>query len=42
MPFAFHYFIDNQIHPMLETEYPYTSGTGEETKKCLYSDSKAI
>ena len=29
-------------YPMLEADYPYTSGNGDETKKCLYSDSKAI
>ena len=37
---AFRYFYD--YHPMLESDYPYTSGNGEEIKKCLYSDSKAI
>ena len=41
MDFAFEYFKDTH-YPMLETDYPYTSGTGEETNKCLYSDSKAI
>ena len=42
MRLAFNYFIDNQIHPMLETDYPFTSGAGDETKNCLYSASKAI
>ena len=38
---AFDYFQHTQ-YPMLASDYPYTSGNGEETKECLYSDSKAI
>ena len=40
MIIAFDYFKDT--HPMLKTDYPYTSGTGYETKKCLYFASKAV
>ena len=40
MSHAFEYFKDT--HPMLASDYPYTSGNGEETKECLNSDSKAI
>ena len=40
MELAFRYF--KHSHFMLETDYTYTSGNGDETKKCLYSASKAV
>jgi len=37
---ALEHFKDN--YAMLESEYPFTSGdTGENTFKCLYSESKS-
>ena len=42
MELAFDYFKTTQAHPMLETDYAYTSGNGDETKKCLYEASKAV
>ena len=39
---AFKYFVDNDTHPMLEGDYPYTSGAaGDDSTDCLYSASKA-
>ena len=35
MELAYYYFLQTH-HPMLDTDYPYTSGNKEETKKCLY------
>ena len=33
----------NKIHyPMLASDYPYTSSTGDDSSDCLYSASKAI
>ena len=45
MSYAFRYYYDylgNYKYPMLETEYPYNSSTGDETGKCFYSASKGI
>ena len=41
MPAAFKYFIDNKKYPMLESDYPFTSGaTGDDSSDCQYSASK--
>ena len=39
---SYFYFTDKKVHPMLENDYPYTSGAkGDDTTNCLYSAIKA-
>ena len=33
--------MDNKVNPMLEGDYPYTSGATKSSGDCLYSSSKA-
>ena len=46
MDYAFAYFKGYLEHesqyPMLASDYPYTSGTSDDSTDCLYSASKAI